>query len=550
MKRTLLITLAALAVVVLTYGGLTLPAATTVLAITPPPTTVFGAYHIHTTRSDGSGSVDNVARAAAEAGLQFVVLADHGDAVRTPEAPAYRHGVLVIDGVEVSTRDGHLVVLGLRTAAPYPLGGESRDVIEDAHRLGAWTVAAHPASGKRDLRWTGRSADGIEWINADSEWRDDSSRRLLQAALHYVARPAPAIASLFAPPRATFRQWESWSRSWPVVGLAAVDAHARIGLDEQSEPRAARTILARPSYADMFHTLVQGVWLTEPPSGDATRDAARLLESLRTGQSYSVVRAIATPAVLTITRTADAFAAEVAGAPDALVSVWHHGREIAAAAGKARAPITAPGLYRVEVRWPGHDVPWIVSAPVFVPPPVVPAVPEPPRPSGRDIAIPTGVGASTWVVEHHPATTTSWRGDAAHIDWSFSLVPGTAPGQYAALVHPLDPAESFDEIAFIVEADRPMRFSVQVRLPDHAGDGERWVRSVYADTRPRAVRLRLSDFMPAERDTLRRPVAARLQSLLFVVDAPHTPPGAAGRLRLSAVSLHAPQAPGAITSER
>lgn len=552
MKRTLLMTLAALSAVVILYGGLTLPAATTVLAITPPPTTVFGAYHIHTTRSDGSGSIDDVAKAAADAGLQFVILADHGDATRAPEAPAYRHGVLVIDGVEVSIREGHLVVLGLREAAPYPLGGESRDVIEDAHRLGAWTIAAHPDSGKRDLRWTGRSADGIEWINADSEWRDDSSRKLLQAALHYVVRPAPAIASLFARPQSTLRRWESWARSRPIVGLAAVDAHARIGLDEQSEPRAARTILARPSYEDMFRTVVQGVWLPDPPSGDAARDAARILDALRTGQTYSAVTAIAAPAVLTVTRTTDAVEAAVEGAPDAVVSVWHRGRELVATTGKARAAVTDPGLYRIEVRWPGQDVPWIVSAPVFVaPPPAMSATPDdPPSMPGRTIPIATGTSATQWLVEHHPATTTSWRADGAHTEWSFSLAKGSAPGQYAALVHPLDPSESFDEIRFTVEADRPMRFSVQVRLPEDAGGGERWVRSVYADPTPREVHVRLVDFSPAERETSRRPVAARLQSLLFVVDAPNTPPGATGTIRVSAVTLHAPQAAAEITSGR
>jgi len=544
-------TLAALSAVVILYGGLTLPAATTVLAITPPPTTVFGAYHIHTTRSDGSGSIDDVAKAAADAGLQFVILADHGDAARPPEAPAYRHGVLVIDGVEVSTREGHLVVLGLRDAAPYPLGGESRDVIEDAHRLGAWTIAAHPDSRKPDLRWTGRTADGIEWINADSEWRDDPKRRLMQAALHYVVRPAPAIASLFARPQSTLRRWDSWARSRPIVGLAAVDAHARIGLDEQSEPRAARTILARPSYEDMFRTVVQGVWIPDPPSGDAARDAARILHAMRTGQTYSAVTAIAAPAVLTVTRTTDVVEAAAEGAPDAVVSVWHRGRELVATAGKARASVSEPGLYRIEVRWPGQDVPWIVSAPVFVASQEESATPtEPELPPGRTILIATGASAPQWLVEHHPATTTSWRADGHHTEWLFSLAKGSAPGQYAALAHPLDPSESFDAIRFTVEADRPMRFSVQVRLPEHAGGGERWVRSVYADTTPREVLVRLVDFSPAERETSRRPVAARLQSLLFVVDAPNTPSGASGTVRLSAVSLHAPQAPAEITSGR
>jgi len=45
---------------------------------TPPPprTVVPGAYHVHTTRSDGTGTADQVAAAAARAGLRFVIFTD------------------------------------------------------------------------------------------------------------------------------------------------------------------------------------------------------------------------------------------------------------------------------------------------------------------------------------------------------------------------------------------------------------------------------------------------------------------------------------------
>ena len=114
---------------------------------------VRGAIHVHTRRSDGSGTVEQVAAAAARAGLQFVILTDHGDGTREPAPPVYSSGVLVIDAVEISTEDGHVVALGL-PKAPYPLGGEPRDVVEDIERLGGMAIAAHPGSVKPELRWT------------------------------------------------------------------------------------------------------------------------------------------------------------------------------------------------------------------------------------------------------------------------------------------------------------------------------------------------------------------------------------------------------------
>lgn len=536
MKRVFWQVVAVLAAAVIVWALVTMPPARTAVPTRVPDDLVFGAYHIHTNRSDGSGSIDDVARAASEVGLQFVILTDHGTAATPPEPPSYQHGVLVIDGVEISTRDGHVVALGLREASPYPLGGEGRDVIEDVRRMGGWTIAAHPDSQKADLRWRGPATDGIEWINADSEWRDDGPRRQLQAALHYLIRPASAIASLFSRPAPTFRRWEQWSRERQVVGLAGVDAHARIGIDEQSEPRVARTILARPSYADMFSTLVQGVWLPQPLGGDAATDAAQILTAMRTAQTYSAITAIAAPAVLTVTTAASTMRAEVPGAPDAVISIWNGGREVASAAGVVEASMSGTGLYRVEVHWPGVNVPWIVSAPVFVSGGNDVAPPSPPvGPTGRVVQLaPDG----DWVVEHHQGTRASVSKNPAAAVLQFGFAADLV-GQFAALVHPLDATEAFEEIRFTVQADRPRRFSVQVRLPG-PGEGERWVRSVYADTTPREVRVRLDTFEPAGRPTSRRPIAARLQSLLFVVDEPHTVPGTSGTITISQVSLQAP----------
>ncbi len=106
-----------------------------------------GALHVHSNRSDGTGTLDEIAAAAAAAGLQFVIVTDHGNGTREPEPPAYRAGVLCLDGVEISTRQGHLVALGLGRT-PYPLAGEPRDVIEDVHRFGGMAIAAHPGSPK------------------------------------------------------------------------------------------------------------------------------------------------------------------------------------------------------------------------------------------------------------------------------------------------------------------------------------------------------------------------------------------------------------------
>ena len=107
-----IVALIAVAVAASSYA--TMPRAARTLAAAPTlRTPVRGAIHIHTRRSDGTGTVDDIARAASRAGLNFVILTDHGDGTREPDTPAYRSGVLCIDAVEISTASGHVVALGL-----------------------------------------------------------------------------------------------------------------------------------------------------------------------------------------------------------------------------------------------------------------------------------------------------------------------------------------------------------------------------------------------------------------------------------------------------
>src|SRR5258708_4751416 len=186
--------------------------------------TVPGAYHIHTTRSDGLGDRSVVAAAAARAGMRFVILTDHGDATRPPDPPEYINGVLVLDAVEISTDQGHYVALDM-PRAPYPLGGAADAVVEDVHRLGGFGIAAHPDSPKPALRWTDDHApiDGIEWLNADSEWRADPRLQLARARRPAFLRPRPALAAVFDRP-ATLDRWDRLPTTRPVLALAPAGA--------------------------------------------------------------------------------------------------------------------------------------------------------------------------------------------------------------------------------------------------------------------------------------------------------------------------------------
>lgn len=518
----------------------TLPDPATVLSAPVPATTVFGGYHIHSTRSDGSGTVDAIASAAHQAGLSFIILTDHGDGTRPPLAPAYRDGVLCIDEVEISTNGGHVVALGLSGAAPYPMAGEPPDVIEDIHRMGGFAVVAHPDSAKPELQWHAWNApyDGVEWLNADSEWRTESGTRLAGVAVQMFLRGPETIASLFRRPVVTLRRWDATLRQRPVVGLAGLDAHANL--------------MGWPRYVDMFKTLQQGVVLDHPLTGQAPEDATAVLAAIRAGHTFSIVGAFARPANLefdadhagTLVRMGDWTPAQgpltwhvrVPQAPRAHIVLLNAGRPAASGTGALVASASpVPGAYRVEVTYPGFSMPWIVSNPIYVGAPVDSPSVEPPSPSpSSDLLDVTGFGG--WRVEHDSASTGELDHVGGGLRFAYALGGGRLQSQYAAAALPVESPGGFDRVVLTARADRPMRVSIQVRLPG-AGGGQRWRRSAYLDAESRQIVLPLASFTAADRPTSQQPIASAVQGLLIVVDTVNTVPGAKGTLWISAIGL-------------
>jgi len=550
-------TAAALAAVAL-YILFTTPPAALDLEGAVPDHVALGAYHVHSSRSDGTGSVARIASAAASAGLAFVILTDHGDATRAPDPSAYVDGVLVIDAVEVGTDRGHLVALGLREASPYPLAGHPREVVEDVHRLGGMAVISHPDSPNAGLRWrgTGVGFDGIEWLNADSEWRDERPWTLGATALRSLVRPAESVASLFSRPDRSLQRWDQALRTRQVVGLAAADAHGGViaGRDE-GEGRVA--ILRVPSYRAMFLAMAQAVTLARPLSGDAADDAARVLDALRAGRTWSIVRALAGPAHLEFVAVDAAgvetpmgasvpdlvgsraeLRARVPQAPGARITLHHRGQVVATGQGSLTHGAPAPpGAYRVEVSLPGTEVPWIVSNPIYLGRAA----------GGEDERVRAGPAAGAgevvplpaddrWVVEEDASSDGTVTVDDGAVVFAYRLGGGPPSGQYAALVAPVGHGTGYDRLRFTISAEAPMRVSVQMRLPG-GRDGLRWRRSVYVDRQPHTVVVRLEDLEPVGGASSQRPLVAPIQSVLFVVDTVNTLPGASGTFRVSGVGL-------------
>ncbi len=530
-------------------------------AASPGRPTARGVYHVHSRGSDGTGKVAEIAAAASRAGLVFVILTDHQDGSRPHPAPQYVGGVLVVDASEISAAPGHLVALGM-TQAPYPLAGEERDLLEDVHRLGGFGIAAHPDSAREDLRWTDWSLpiDGLEWFNADSQWRAEPWLPLARAVLQYPLRSAETVSSLFTRPSGALAQWDKLTEVSRVVGMAASDAHARIGIGGGSDPYQGGIAVPLPTYESVFRAMSLTVDLDAPFAGDAPADASRLLAAIRAGHLHTVIDGYRTPGWLSFEgRSGTAIAREGDILPvlgdvilraecdmprGSAMTLFRNGHAIRTTGdpvlewritGNGSDP-PADGTFRIELTLAGHTepraAPWIVSNPIYV------GLAEPASSPAPQEAAPGSVeryGLGTeWKIERDSRSTGSVESaeDGGLVERSFQFRLGEGVSPFVAAVTPeIDALRRAARIRFTGRADQPVRVSVQMRAPS-AREGERWQRSIYLDAHPRDVAIPLAEFRSvgaAEGPGVR---LDRIDTLLFVIDTTNSRPGRTGTIWL------------------
>jgi hypothetical protein len=113
-------------------------------------------------------------------------------------------------------------------------------------------------------------------------------------------------------------------------------------------------------------------------------------------------------------------------------------------------------------------------------------------------------------------------------------------GQYAAMAIPVTAADfdTADALQLALQAPRPMRVSVQLRVPE--GSGVRWQRSVYLDSTPRTVTVPLGDMRSIEGPKTQYVDITRVNTLLLVVDTVNATPGSAGECWVGKVSTARP----------
>ncbi|MEW6503714.1 MAG: PHP domain-containing protein [Chloroflexota bacterium] len=145
--------------------------------------------HIHTIFSkDGTATIEAVLKHAHRAGLDLIAITDHDEieGALKAETIGFQYHVGVIPGIEVSTAEGHLLTLFVRTCLP--AGKSLGETLQRVNDAGGVAIAAHPlAVGAHSLNETSirraleteigqQTLVGIESLNASLFYRGSNAR--------------------------------------------------------------------------------------------------------------------------------------------------------------------------------------------------------------------------------------------------------------------------------------------------------------------------------------------------------------------------------------
>ena len=103
--------------------------------------------HIHSTYSrDGESNIQTILGAAQAAQLHAIAITDHDEICGAREAvhcaAVQAPGLIIIPGIEVSTKQGHIIVLGIDEVIEKGLSAHA--TIRSAHEMGGVVIAPHP----------------------------------------------------------------------------------------------------------------------------------------------------------------------------------------------------------------------------------------------------------------------------------------------------------------------------------------------------------------------------------------------------------------------
>lgn len=334
-----------------------------------------GAVHIHTIHSDGTGSLEEVVKAAKQAGLSWITITDHNN---MDAKEGIYDGVCVITGTEISpdTSDHYLA---FDVQEPISCKIPPQEFVQEVKNQGGFGFIAHPdESTERKnsypaLRWTDwemKNFGGIEIWNYMSDWVD----------FYNAEDPIETLKALLfrnnilsGPTEQTMLWWDNLNNETteiiPAVG--GVDVHA------MKFKKSFLTVKIFP-YKETFDTVTNFLHFKDPLPDDFQGKKRAILEALKKGENLIANRAWSKkhPVFYIQNSSAKAFSGGTIKLDDytklmvklpqkAEINIIYDGQQIWNTYGdNLEFDKLDRGKYRIEAYFQGR--PWVFSNPILI----------------------------------------------------------------------------------------------------------------------------------------------------------------------------------------
>ncbi|MBY0370127.1 hypothetical protein K2X33_05535 [bacterium] len=262
------------------------------LKVSRQPKHASGAIHV-SAGDLGPVRARQLAKAAARAGLDFVIFADLDRTLESTALPG-DEGVDLFSEIEVPTPAGHALYFYSHTdlagstpkrlrelAWKHYLGGESVG--------GSFLVVAHPASLFKPWERLDRYSEGVELINLKSQLEQQMLNRPLSFAVAFALAPLNSYLALMHLYDFPEREIQAWDASHPV----SPGHFGIVGSDESSQmPWLDKAGLTLPPTELALGAASNAIILDAPLAKTATERQTQIYQALKEGRSAMVLHAI------------------------------------------------------------------------------------------------------------------------------------------------------------------------------------------------------------------------------------------------------------------
>ena len=191
-----------------------------------------GVIHIHSTYSDGSRSIPDIASIAGEVDLDYLLMTDHNTLqAKRDGLEGWYGGVLVGIGYEINDENDLNHYLAFRLDNEVENFHNPSEYVRQVKESGGIGFIAHPDEKRTAIKkyppypwtlWESDCFNGIELWNQMSEWMEGLTN------LNKYWRVFNPRKTIVSPQKETLKKWDEVNKNRKVVGIGGVDAHGHI----------------------------------------------------------------------------------------------------------------------------------------------------------------------------------------------------------------------------------------------------------------------------------------------------------------------------------